>query len=58
MSSPQTSRRVPRAVRVLGIVLAIAVVIVLLFTIVFPWFDATFVNDPVLGVTVLAEPGG
>ncbi len=33
---------------VLGLV-AIAVVVYLLFTIVFPWVDQTFVSDPVLG---------
>ena len=39
-----------RAVLVaLGLV-AIAAVVYLLFTVVFPWVDQTFVSDPVLGV--------
>jgi hypothetical protein len=42
-------RRAPRALRLLAIGLAAVIVVVLLFTVVFPWFDATFVNDPVLG---------
>jgi len=32
----------------LGILLALAAVVVLLFTVVFPWFDQTFVTDPVV----------
>lgn len=30
-----------------------AAIIVLLFTLVFPWFDRTFVNDPVMGLQPL-----
>jgi hypothetical protein len=41
---------VNRVLRALLLVAAAAVVVVLLFTVVFPWFDETFVNDPVLGV--------
>jgi hypothetical protein len=41
----------PRLVRVVLIALALLLAVVLLFTVVFPWFDETFVNDPVLGVT-------
>jgi quinol-cytochrome oxidoreductase complex cytochrome b subunit len=39
----------------LGIVVVVIVVFVL-FTTVFPWFDRTFVNDPVLGATTSAKP--
>ncbi|CAN5783111.1 hypothetical protein BH23ACT8_BH23ACT8_19700 [soil metagenome] len=39
-----------RAAR-LALIAAVAVaVVVLLFTVVFPWFDRTFVNDPTLGL--------
>lgn len=38
------------ALRAVLIALVLAAVVVLLFTIVFPWFDETFVNDPVLGI--------
>lgn len=38
-------RRLGRAVLLL---LIAAAVVVLLFTVVFPWFDRTFVTDPVL----------
>lgn len=38
-----------RVVRALLIAVAVVAVVVLLFTVVFPWFDATFVNDPVMG---------
>ncbi len=34
---------------VLGLV-AIAAIVYLLFTVIFPWVDQTFVSDPVLGV--------
>lgn len=37
------------ALRVLLWVLAAAAFVFLLFTVVFPWFDRQFVNDPVLG---------
>ena len=38
-----------RGVRIVfGVVLAVAV-LVLLFTVVFPWVDRTFVTNPVLG---------
>lgn len=45
-----------RAGRRLLIVLGVVAVIVLLFTVVFPWFDRTFVTDPVLG-TLTGNPG-
>lgn len=38
-----------RLLRAAVVVVLLAVVVVLLFTVVFPWFDQTFVNDPVLG---------
>lgn len=38
-----------RPFRLLLIFLGAAAVIVLLFTVVFPWFDQNFVTDPVLG---------
>lgn len=39
-----------RRLRIVLVVLAIAAAVVVLFTVVFPWFDQTFVNDPVLGL--------
>ncbi len=46
-----------RVVRVLLIAAALVAAVVLLFTIVFPWFDRNFVSDPVLDVrgTAAAE---
>jgi hypothetical protein len=44
---------VSRPVRVALIVVAVVVAVVLLFTVVFPWFDRTFVDDPVLGAAGL-----
>ncbi len=35
-------------VRVLLLVVAAVVVVALLFAVVFPWFDQTFLTDPVL----------
>ena len=35
-----------------------AVVVVVLFTVVFPWFDRTFVDDPVLGALPSGWRGG
>jgi hypothetical protein len=46
---------VRRVLRVLVLVLALAAGVVLLFTVVFPWFDETFVNDPVLGLSPAAH---
>jgi len=46
---------VSRAGRRLLIVLGVVAVIALLFAVVFPWFDRTFVTDPVLG-TLTGEP--
>ena len=37
-------------VRVVLLLLAALAVVYLLFTVVFPWVDRTFVTDPVLGV--------
>ena len=34
--------------RVLSFIVAAAIVVVLLFLYVFPWFDRTFVTDPVV----------
>lgn len=39
-----------KLLRVLLYALLTAGVVVLLFTVVFPWFDRTFVNDPVMGL--------
>jgi hypothetical protein len=41
---------VNRVLRAVLIAVALVVAVTLLFTVVFPWFDETFVNDPVLGV--------
>lgn len=47
-----------RALRVGLVVLVLAAAVVLLFTVVFPWFDRTFVNDPVLGALVPGAHAG
>lgn len=39
---------------VLGFVL-VAAVVVLLFTVVFPWVDRTFVTDPVMGIAAVGR---
>ncbi|HEY8338754.1 MAG TPA: hypothetical protein VIK95_02735 [Egibacteraceae bacterium] len=44
-----------RPLRVVLLLIAIAAAVVLLFTVVFPWVDRTFVNDPVLGTALLAR---
>lgn len=38
-----------RGARILVAVVVAVAAVWLLFTVVFPWFDATFVTDPVLG---------
>jgi hypothetical protein len=48
---------VNRWVKALVGLVAFAIVVVLLFTTVFPWFDRTFVNDPVLGSAPAAHAG-
>jgi hypothetical protein len=48
---------VNRLLRALLIAVALVVAVYLLFTIVFPWFDETFVNDPVLGVVAVHGTG-
>ncbi len=37
-----------KAVKALVILVALAAAVVILFTYVFPWFDATFITDPTL----------
>lgn len=37
-----------RALRVVALLALAAGLVVLLFTVVFPWFDANFVSDPVV----------
>lgn len=44
-----------RALRVVLAVVAIAAVVVVLFTVVFPWVERTFVDDPVLGLSWLPD---
>lgn len=44
-----------RVVRIVLIVALAALVVWLLFTVVFPWVDRTFVDDPVLGVALAGE---
>jgi hypothetical protein len=39
-----------RGARAVLILLTALAVLVLLFTVVFPWVDRTFVTDPVLGM--------
>ena len=41
-----------RPLRTLLVVVGLAAAVALLFSVVFPWFDATFVDDPVLGSRV------
>jgi hypothetical protein len=36
-------------IRVVALLIGAAVIVFLLFTVVFPWVDRTFVNDPVMG---------
>jgi len=48
---------VSRPLRLLLFVVGAAAVITLLFAVVFPWFDRTFVTDPVLG-TLVSWPSG
>ena len=38
-----------RLLRALVVLLVAAAVVYLLFTVVFPWFDRTFIADPVIG---------
>ena len=38
-----------RGLRVALILVGIGIVVVLLFIVVFPWVDRTFVTDPVVG---------
>jgi hypothetical protein len=45
---------VNRVVRAILLGVGIGIALVVLFTIVFPWFDATFVNDPVMGAARFA----
>jgi hypothetical protein len=40
------------SLRVVLVLLAAVVVVVTLFTVVFPWVERTFVTDPVLGTLV------
>jgi len=42
-------------VRVLVLVVAAAAVLALLFAVVFPWFDQTFLTDPVLDTRLPAR---
>jgi hypothetical protein len=42
--------------KVLMWVVGVVAVVVLLFTVVFPWFDNTFVTDPVLNEAPPAAP--
>lgn len=44
-----------RGVRVLIGVVVVLAVIYLLFTVVFPWVDRTFITDPVVGAAVNAS---
>ena len=46
-----------RPVRILLLVAAALVAVVVLFTIVFPWVDRTFVADPVLQTSASAVAG-
>jgi quinol-cytochrome oxidoreductase complex cytochrome b subunit len=43
-----------RALRALLWVIVAAAFVFVLFTVVFPWFDREFVNDPVLGAAASA----
>lgn len=44
-----------RFVRVALLALAAVVVVAVLFLVVFPWVDRTFVTDPVVGATLTAR---
>lgn len=45
----------PAPARVLLLVVAALAAVVLLFAVVFPWFDRTFLTDPVLDAGLLME---
>ena len=47
-----------RLLRILLYVVLAVLVVWLLFTVVFPWMDRTFVDDPVLGGITPAWPVG
>ncbi len=47
-----------RAVRIAVLVVLTVAAVVLLFTVVFPWFDRTFIDDPVLGAAASRWGGG
>lgn len=38
-----------RALRWVAIAVVVVAIVALLFTVVFPWVEATFVDDPVMG---------
>lgn len=44
-----------RPVRILLLVVAAIVAVALLFTVVFPWVDRTFVEDPVLDASAVLQ---
>lgn len=43
-----------RGLRTALLVVVALVVVALLFLVVFPWFDRTFVNDPTLGAAAMS----
>ena len=47
-----------RIARILLLLVLAAAIIWLLFTVVFPWVDRTFVDDPVLGAVTAASVRG
>lgn len=47
-----------RVVRVVLLVVVTLAVVALLFLVVFPWVDRTFVTDPVVGTALVAVPAG
>ncbi len=47
-----------RALRVVLWIVVAAALVALLFTVVFPWFDRTFITDPTLGAAAGSTLGG
>lgn len=44
----------PRVVKIVLLVVVIAIAVVVLFTTVFPWVEATLDQDPTMGLITLA----
>ena len=54
MTAPVQRRPMARWLKALGWVVALAVIVVVLFTTVFPWLDRNVLNNPTLSVSAAA----